>query len=168
MVSVLLRFELLPMFFDCHLGLHFIFQEPQVILILHMVFTMLLSLLALFSSGYLAYRMIRYERHQVDAAEKKAFELYDAVFQSFIPRTLGDKLAHIFRIEINASAMTDNKAVIATTKPQTVLPSSAPPAPGASSSPGLPPTPSAVPISNNAATTGGGGTTDQTKSAEKK
>uniref|UniRef100_A0A7E4WBE5 Col_cuticle_N domain-containing protein n=1 Tax=Panagrellus redivivus TaxID=6233 RepID=A0A7E4WBE5_PANRE len=86
-------------------------MEISSLLIIQLVVSTFFSLLAFGSTVFIVFRLITKERRRVQEAEDHAFELYDAILQAFIPRTLGDKLSQVFRIEHNPSAMTDNRAI---------------------------------------------------------
>uniref|UniRef100_A0A914Z2I3 Uncharacterized protein n=1 Tax=Panagrolaimus superbus TaxID=310955 RepID=A0A914Z2I3_9BILA len=82
-------------------------MEAEDLLIIQLVLTLLFSFVALGTSSFVIFRIFMRERQRLNETEKHAFELYDAIFQSFIPRTLSDKLSNIYKTEVDAHAMND-------------------------------------------------------------
>lgn len=115
-------------------------------LIIQFVITVAFSLGALASSTFIVYRILKRERQHLDETERHAFELFDAIFQSFIPRTLGDKLAHICRTEINPNAMLETHRSVAAVRPKPAVPDPSGAAPSS-----LVPSGAAVTASNQSA-----------------
>uniref|UniRef100_A0A914PD54 Uncharacterized protein n=1 Tax=Panagrolaimus davidi TaxID=227884 RepID=A0A914PD54_9BILA len=124
--------------------------EVSELLILQLVFTLLFSICALASSSFIIYRIFMRERQLLDETEKRAFELYDAIFQSFIPRTIADKLSNsIYKTEVDAHAMND-KPIPVSTKQVNPSQINAPPAAAATPGVGQSSSPSAAPGTSTA------------------
>uniref|UniRef100_A0AC35G2I8 Uncharacterized protein n=1 Tax=Panagrolaimus sp. PS1159 TaxID=55785 RepID=A0AC35G2I8_9BILA len=145
--------------------------EVSELLILQLVLTILCSICALATSSYIIFRIFMRERQLLDETEKRAFELYDAIFQSFIPRTLADKLSNsIYKTEVDAHAMNDKPIPVSTKQvnPSQINappPAAAAPGGGQSSSPSATPGTSTAPGTSSAPLPPSAGTPQQPQPA---